>query len=103
MCMTKRDTLTYLRLHFVDDGEGGATVDNIEEVSVVPAHISVNSTAEEITMYGVKSQWILHATTDKQLNDGIAARYAWGGRVFKIMRQIKSGNEWFSTLLEVSE
>jgi len=55
MCMTKRDTLTYLRLHFVDDGEGGATVDNIEEVAVVPAHISINSTAEEITMYGIKS------------------------------------------------
>lgn len=101
--MTKRDTLTYLRLHFVDDGAGGSKIDSMDEIGIIPAHISVNSTSNEITMYGVKTQWVLHAITDKQLNDNETARYVYNDRLFKIMRQIPSGNEWFSTLLEVSE
>lgn len=101
--MTKRDTLTYLRLHFVEDNTGGATVDDIEEVAIIPAHVSVNSTMNEITMYGVKTQYMLHVVTDTKLDEGMAARYGWSDKMFKLMRQVKSGNEYFSTLLEVSE
>jgi hypothetical protein len=101
--MTKRDTITYLRLHFVDDGAGGATIDDVEEVSIIPAHVSVNSTMNEITMYGVKTQYMLHVVTDKKLDESKAARYGWSNKIFNLMRQVKSGNEYFSTLLEVSE
>lgn len=100
--MTKRDTLTHLRLHFIDDGAGGSAIDDIAQVGIISAHVSMNATSNEITMYGVKTQWVLHVVTDTKLEDTFGTRYGWSGRIFKIMQQNKSGNEWFSTLLEVN-
>ena len=76
---------------------------SIEELEILPAHISVGSTAEEITMYGIKTQYLLHAVVNKKLDAYVNTRYMWSGKMFKVMQQIKRGNEYYATLLEVNE
>lgn len=101
--MTKRDTITRLRVHFVEDGEGGQRIDDIEEVEIIPAHVSADYTANEINMYGIQTQLLLHVVVDKKLDASANARYEWSDKPFRLMRQVKSGNEWFATLLEISK
>lgn len=101
--MIKRDTLTRILLQPIDDEEGGKSFDEPQIMETIPAHISSGASSNEISMYGVKTQYVLHTTTDVKLDDRTIARYMWSSKLFKVMRQIKSGNEWFATLLEVNE
>lgn len=101
--MIKRDTLTRIITEPIPDGAGGSTPGTPEVKETIAAHVSVGSTANEITMYGIKTQEVLHTVTDYKLDDRVIARYLWSDKLFKVMRQIKSGNEWFATLLEVNE
>lgn len=103
MRMTKRDTITRLIYTPVSDGAGGTIPGEPEVMETIKAHVSSGSTSNEITMYGIKTQEVLHTTTDIKLDDRSIARYLWSNRIFKVMRQIKFGNEWLATLLEVNE
>ena len=100
--MIKRDTIQRVIITPVEDGEGGNTVTR-EYKEIIPAHISINATFGEIAQYGVKQQMILHATTDYKLDDYVYARYQFSNKLFKLMRQVKRGNEYFSVLMEVNE
>lgn len=99
----KRDTLTRLIFTPIDDGAGGNSIGDPEVMETIPAHISSGATTNEITMYGIKTQEVLHSTTDAKLDDRSIARYLWSDRLFRVTRQIKFGNEWLATLLEVNE
>ncbi len=101
--MTQRDTLTRVRLTPVSDGAGGNSLPTIEELEIVPAHISVGPSTNDITMYGVKTQQVLHAVVDYKLDEYVNTRYEWSGRFFKLMSQVKHGNEYYATLMEVNE
>lgn len=103
MRMMKRDTITRIILNPVDDGSGGNSLGEPEVKEIVPAHVSSGATANEITMFGLKTQEVLHTTTDVKLDDRAIARYIWSDKIFRVSRQIKFGNEWLSTLIEVNE
>lgn len=103
MRMMKRDTLTRLIFDPIDDGSGGNAIGEPQVMEIVPAHVSSGATSNEITMYGLKTQEVLHTTTDVKLDDRAIARYIWSDRLFRVTRQIKFGNEWLATLLEVNE
>jgi hypothetical protein len=100
--MIKRDTIQRVIITLIDDGEGGNTTTR-EYKEIIPAHISINATFGEIAQFGVKQQMIIHATTDYELDDYICARYQFSDKLFKLMRQVKRGNEYFSVLMEVNE
>lgn len=101
--MMKRDTLTRIILEPVDDGSGGNAAPTPTIMETVAAHVSSGATANEITMYGLKTQEVLHTRTDVKLDERPIARYVWSDKVFKVSRQVKFGNEWLQTLLEVNE
>lgn len=100
--MIKRDTIQRVVLMPTDDGMGGqpATKDYGE---VVRAMVSNNTTMQELTQYGIKEQIVLNVVTDIKLDEYINTRYSYQEKLFKIMRQVKQGNEWFSVLVEVNE
>ena len=45
---------------------------------------------------------VLHAITDVELDVYIHTRYMYSGRLFRLVRQIKQGNEYYATLIEVN-
>ena len=103
MCMMKRDTITRVIFEPVDDGSGGKVAGEPEIMETVAAHISSGATANEITMYGIKTQEVLHTYTDVKLDDRPIARYLYSGKLFRLTRQLKFGNEWLGTLIEVNK
>lgn len=100
--MIKRDTIQRVIITPVDDGEGGNTATR-EYKEIIPAHVSINATFGEIAQFGVKQQMVVHTVTDYELDDYVYARYLFSGKLFKLMRQVKRGNEYFSVLMEVNE
>lgn len=99
----KRDTLTRLLKEPIPDGSGGTTYGEPQVMETIAAHVSSGATSNEITMYGIKTQEVLHTTTDVKLDDRTIARYMWSDKLFRVTRQIKFGNEWLATLMEVNE
>ena len=101
--MIKRDTIQhYLARVEEDDGMGGNNVSLVPS-EFVEANVSINTTFGEITQYGIKNELVLHVVTNIELDDFVYSRYKYSGKLFKVMRQIKQGNEYFSTLVEVNE
>lgn len=100
--MVKRDTIQRYQATLTPDGMGGNVV-NLTPAEFVDANVSINATIGEITQYGVKDQQVLHITTNIELDDYIYTRYKYGNKLFKMVRQIKQGNEYFSTFIEVNE
>jgi hypothetical protein len=100
--MVKRDTIQRYKAELTPDGMGGNIV-NLTPAELVDAHVSINATLGEITQYGVKDQLILHIITNVELDDYIYTRYKYGDKFYKMVRQIKQGNEYFSTFVEVNE
>ena len=99
--MIKRDTIQRFSAVLTKDGMGGEIV-NLTPAENVRAHVSINSTFGEITQYGLKEEQVLHVITDIELDDYIYTRYQYSGRLFRLVRQIKQGNEYYSTLIEVN-
>jgi hypothetical protein len=98
--MIKRDTLQRVLVHAETDNQGGSPA-SYEDMERVNAHVSINTTFGEITAYGIKDDMIIHATTDVYLDTNLDVRYRFNGKLFKLMRQVKSGNEYYSVLREV--
>lgn len=100
--MIKRDTIQRYRLIPTKDSQGGKSWDK-EPHETVRAHVSINATFGEINQYGIKNEQLIHTTTDIKLDEYVNSRYAFNGKLFKLIRQVKLGNEYFSALLETTE
>ena len=100
--MIKRDTIQHYLARVEEDGMGGNNVSLIPS-EFVEANVSINTTFGEITQYGIKNELVLHVVTNIELDDFVNSRYKYSGKLFKVMRQIKQGNEYFCTLVEVNE
>lgn len=99
--MIKRDTIQRYSAVLAPDDMGGGSVE-LKPAENVRAHVSINSTIGEITQYGLKEEMILHVITDVELDNYVYTRYMYSGRFFRLVRQIKQGNEYYSTLIEVN-
>ncbi len=100
--MVKRDTIQRYKAIVSQDEMGGNLVELIP-AEIIDANVSINATLGEITQYGLKSEMVLHVVTNIELDEYLYSRYMYSGRLFRIVRQIKQGNEYFSTLVEVNE
>ena len=100
--MVKRDTIQRYAAVVTKDEMGGDVV-NLNPAEIVDANVSINTTLGEITQYGIKSEMIIHVVTNIKLDEYLYSRYMYSGRLFRLVRQIKQGNEYFSTLVEVNE
>lgn len=100
--MIKRDSIQRVVLTQIEDNQGGNRVDKDFKESV-KAMVSQATTFGQMTQYGVKEQIILNVVVDNKLDEYVNTRYCWNNKMFKIMRQVKSGNEWFAVLMEVNE
>lgn len=97
--MIKRELIRRYAVITTPDEMGGSTIDRTP-AEFVKANVSINSTLGELTQYGVKEEMIIHVITDIKLDEYLHTRYEYSGKLFKLMRQIKQGNEYFSTLIE---
>lgn len=100
--MIKRDTLQRVIVTPIEDEMGGNSVSTELKEQIV-AHVSINTTFKDLTQYGVKEQMLLHVVTSVKLDEYLYARYVFSNKMFKVMRQVKNGNEYFSVLMEVNE
>ena len=100
--MIKRDTIQRCILTPVQDNQGGNAAPEKELKEIVRAHVSQTTTYNDI-QYGYVDQMILHCCTNIKLDTSTYARYIFADKYFKVMRQVKQGNEYFSVLLEVNE
>ena len=100
--MVKRDTIQRYAA-IVDQDEMGGNIVSLNPAEIVDANVSINATLGDITQYGLNSEMILHEVTNIELDEFPYSRYKYSGRLFRLVRQIKQGNEYFSTLVEVNE
>ena len=100
--MVKRDTIQRYAAVVTKDEMGGDVV-NLNPAEIVDASVSINTTLGELTQYGIKSEMVIHVVTNIKLDEYLYSRYMYSGRLFRLVRQIKQGNEYFSTLVEVNE
>ena len=97
--MIKRDLISRYAVITAEDEMGGYAIDRTP-AQFVKANVSLNATIGEITQYGVKNEMVIHTITDVKLDEYLYTRYEYSGKLFKLMRQIKQGNEYYSTLIE---
>lgn len=100
--MIKRDSIQKINFVPVEDEQGGNSIDK-QYGETIKAMVSQNTTYGQMTQYGVKEQIILNVVVDNKLETSTTTRYIWNNKIFKVMRQVKSGNEWFVVLMEVNE
>ena len=100
--MVKRDTIQRYSAVITKDEMGGNVV-KLTPAETVSAHVSISSTLGEITQYGIKEEMVIHVITNIELDKYIHTRYKYSGKLFRLVRQIKQGNEYYSTLLEVNK
>ena len=100
--MVKRDTIQRYAA-IVNQDEMGGNIVQLNPAEIVDANVSINTTLGEITQYGIKSEMVIHVVTNIKLDEYLYSRYMYSGRLFRLVRQIKQGNEYFSTLVEVNE
>ena len=100
--MIKRDSIQKINFIPVEDEQGGNSIDK-QYGETIKAMVSQNTTYGQMTQYGVKEEIILNVVVDNKLETSTTTRYIWNNKIFKVMRQVKSGNEWFVVLMEVNE
>lgn len=100
--MIKRDLIQRYSAELTKDEMGGIASAKLIPAEQVKAHVSINSSIGEITRYGLKEEMVIHCITDVLLDGYIHTRYKYSGKMFRLVRQIKQGNEYFSTLIEVN-
>ena len=97
--MIKRDLIRRYAVITSPDEMGGSAIDR-KPAEFVKVNVSINSTIGEITQYGIKDEMVIHVVSNVELDDYIYTRYEYSGKMFKLIRQIKQGNEYYSTLIE---
>ena len=100
--MIKRDLIQRIRVIPTDDAQGGSFI-TIEPYEYVKACVSITATGNQITQYGITTQKLLNVITDVKLDEYIHTRYIFEGDKYKLMNQVKRGNEWFSVMMETIE
>ena len=100
--MVKRDTIQRYAAVVTKDEMGGDVVE-LNPAEIIDANVSINTTFGEITQYGIKDEMVIHVVTNIKLDEYLYSRYMYSGHLFRLVRQIKQGNEYFSTLVEVNE
>lgn len=102
MCMIKRDTIQRVIITSESDGQGGSNpIKNYEETLTVA--VSIISSAGSNTEFGVQQQNTISVVSNVKLDEYIYARYEYSGRLYRLMRQMKRGSEYYSILMEVNE
>lgn len=102
MCMIKRDTIQRIIMTPQPDGQGGSAPTK-EYKEMLTVAVSIISTFGSTTEFGVREQMQISVVSNVKLDEYIYARYEYSGKLFKIMRQLKKGNEYYSILMEVNE
>lgn len=97
--MIKRDLIRRYAVITTPDEMGGSAIDR-RPAEFVKVNVSVNATIGEITQYGIKNEMVIHVVSNVELDDYIYTRYEYSGKMFRLVRQIKQGNEYYSTLIE---
>lgn len=100
--MIKRDTIQRYSAT-VEQDEMGGNIIHLHPAEIIDVHTSINATFGEITQYGIKNEMVLHVVANIELDENIYSRYKYADRLFRLVRQIKQGNEYFATLIEVNE
>ena len=100
--MVKRDTIQRYAAVVTKDEMGGDVVE-LNPAEIIDANVSINTTFGDITQYGIKDEMVIHVVTNIKLDEYLYSRYMYSDRLFRLVRQIKQGNEYFSTLVEVNE
>lgn len=99
--MIKRDRIQRIVMMTEPDGQGGTTAVPREK-EYVDAHVSIVSTFGDITQYGIKDEMVIHTTTAVYLDTAPNVRYRYSGKLFKILRQVPSGNEFYCVMKQVN-
>lgn len=100
--MIKRDTIQRYTATVAEDSMGGQSV-SYSPAEIITANVSVNATFGDIQQFGITNEMVIHIVTNVKLDQYIYTRYEYSGKMFRLVRQIKQGNEFFSTLVEVKE
>lgn len=102
MRMIKRDTIQRVILHPEADGQGGSTASK-EYKEIITVAVSIISSAGTINEFGVQQQMTISVVSNVALDEYVNARYEFSNRLFRLMRQIKKGNEYYAVLMEVND
>lgn len=100
--MIKRDTIQRVIMTPESDGQGGSA-DRKEYKEILTVAVSITSSAGSSTEFGIQQQMTISVVSNVKLDEYIYTRYEYSGKLFKLMRQIKKGNEYFSILVEVND
>lgn len=100
--MIKRDTIQRIRLIPTTDEMGGQTTER-QEFEYITVAVSISATLETINQFGVQKSYELNVVSNAKLDEYVHTRYVYSGKVYKLMRQMKRGNEYFSIMREVNE
>ena len=102
MRMIKRDTIQRVIMNPISDGQGGYYFTR-EYKELLTVAVSAISSFGSTTEFGTQQQETISVVSNVKLDEYIYARYVYSGKLYKIMRQIKRGNEYYSILMEVNE
>jgi hypothetical protein len=100
--MIKRDTIQRVILHPQPDGQGGsAPIAEFKEIITVA--VSIISSVAVSTANGMKEENQISVVSNIKLDEYVNARYEFSGKMYKVMRQVKRGSEYFSILTEMAD
>ena len=102
MRMIKRDTIQRVIMIPESDGQCGSSTDK-DYKEILTVAVSNISSFGSTTEFGTQQQNTISVVSNVKLDEYIYARYEFSNRLYKLMRQIKRGNEYYSILMEVNE
>ena len=100
--MIKRDTIQRIVMLPQSDGLGGS-VDRREPAEILTVAVSIISSAGSSTEFGIQQQMTISVVSNVKLDEYIYTRYGYSGRLFKLLRQVKRGSEYYAILTEVND
>ena len=100
--MIKRDTIQRIVMVPQPDGQGGS-VDRRESAEILTVAVSIIASAGSSTEFGIQQQMTISVVSNVKLDEYIYTRYEYSGRLFKLLRQVKRGSEYYAILTEVND
>ena len=102
MRMIKRDTIQRVIMIPESDGQCGSSIDK-DYKEILTVAVSTISSFGSTTEFGTQQQETISVVSNVRLDEYVYARYIYSGKLYKIMRQMKRGSEYYSILMEVNE
>ena len=102
MRMIKRDTIQRVIMIPESDGQCGSSIDK-DYKEILTVAVSTISSFGSTTEFGTQQQETISVVSNVRLDEYVYARYVYSGKLYKIMRQMKRGSEYYSILMEVNE